>query len=101
MVFLENVKVPVENVLGDIGKGHLIAFNVLNIGRFKLGASTMGASKMLVNVSTEYATEREQFDTKIAQFGAIKHKLAEQTIRSFISESIVYRACLLYTSRCV
>ncbi|MBK6564871.1 MAG: acyl-CoA dehydrogenase family protein [Saprospiraceae bacterium] len=92
MVFLENVKVPVENVLGDIGKGHLIAFNVLNIGRFKLGASTMGASKMLVNVSTEYATEREQFDTKIAQFGAIKHKLAEQTIRSFISESIVYRA---------
>jgi alkylation response protein AidB-like acyl-CoA dehydrogenase len=91
MVFLENVKVPVENVLGEIGKGHLIAFNVLNIGRFKLGASTMGASKMLVNVSTEYATEREQFDTKIANFGAIQYKLAEQTIRSFISESIVYR----------
>ncbi|MFZ1702965.1 MAG: acyl-CoA dehydrogenase family protein [Saprospiraceae bacterium] len=91
MVFLENVSVPVENVLGDIGKGHLIAFNVLNIGRFKLGASTLGASKMLVNVATEYALEREQFDTKIAQFGAIQHKLAEMTIQNFIAESVVYR----------
>lgn len=91
MVFLENVAVPVENVLGDIGKGHLIAFNVLNIGRFKLGASTLGASKMLVHVSARYATEREQFGTKIADFGAIKYKLAEQAIRNFITESVVYR----------
>lgn len=91
MVFLENVAVPVENMLGDIGKGHLIAFNVLNIGRFKLGASTLGASKMLVHVSARYATEREQFGTKIADFGAIKYKLAEQAIRNFITESVVYR----------
>ena len=91
MVFLENVAVPVENVLGNIGKGHLIAFNVLNIGRFKLGASTLGASKMLVHVSARYATEREQFGTKIADFGAIKFKLAEQAIRNFIAESAIYR----------
>lgn len=91
MVFLENVLVPVENVLGDIGKGHLIAFNVLNIGRFKLGASTLGASKMLVNISTLYALERQQFDTAIAHFGAIQHKLAEQTIKCFTAESVIYR----------
>lgn len=91
MVFLENVLVPVENVLGDIGKGHLIAFNVLNIGRFKLGASTLGASKMLVNISTLYALERQQFDTAIANFGAIQYKLAEQTIQCFTTESVVYR----------
>lgn len=91
MVFMENVTVPVENMLGELGKGHLIAFNVLNIGRFKLGASTLGASKMLVKVSSEYALEREQFSKKIAEFGAIQHKIAEQTLRCFITESVVYR----------
>ena len=91
MVFMENVLVPVENMLGELGKGHLIAFNVLNIGRFKLGASTLGASKMLVKISAEYALEREQFSKKIAEFGAIQHKIAEQTLRCFITESVVYR----------
>ncbi len=90
-VFFENVKVPKENILGEIGKGHLIAFNVLNIGRFKLGALTIGGCKMATNASIKYANERKQFKQPISNFGAIQHKLGEQAIRTFVLESSVYR----------
>ena len=90
-VFLENVKVPVDHVLGAIGKGHLIAFNVLNIGRFKLGVSCLGGYKELVAMSAKYANERQQFKVPISSFGAIQHKLGEQTIQTYVSESSIYR----------
>lgn len=90
-VFFENVKVPAENVLGEIGKGHLIAFNALNTGRFKLCALTNGGAKESVNTAVRYANERHQFKVPIASFGAIKHKLAEQAIRVFTTESALYR----------
>ena len=91
MVFMENVMVPVENVLGDIGKGHLIAFNALNIGRFKLGASCLGGIKQVITESVRYANERKQFNVPISSFGAIQYKLAQQIIESLITESGVYR----------
>ena len=87
----ENVKLPASYLLGELGKGHKIAFNVLNTGRFKLGASVIGGSKMLVIKSVEYAKAREQFKKPIFDFGAIKHKLAEQATRTFASESALYR----------
>lgn len=90
-VFFENVAVPVENLLGEVGKGHLIAFNALNIGRFKLAAMTIGGAKMSATTAIRYANERVQFDKPIASFGAIKFKLAEQAIRIFASESALYR----------
>lgn len=90
-VFFENMKVPAENVLGEIGKGHLIAFNALNIGRFKLGAICIGGCKMSNTTAIRYANERIQFKQPIANFGAIKYKLAEQAIRTFAAESMVYR----------
>ncbi len=90
-VFFENAKVPAENVLGEIGKGHLIAFNVLNVGRFKLGALSLGAGKESIKSAATYANERVQFGVPIASFGAIKYKLAEQTIRNYALESAQYR----------
>ncbi len=90
-VFFEETLVPVENVLGDIGKGHLIAFNVLNIGRFKLGILTSGGSKKTIDIAVKYAKEREQFNVPIASFGAIKYKLAEMTLRTFITDSAIFR----------
>ena len=90
-VFFENVKVPVENVLGQIGKGHLIAFNALNIGRFKLGVACVGGAKASATTAIQYANERKQFNQSIAGFGAIQHKLAEQAVRIFASESVSYR----------
>jgi alkylation response protein AidB-like acyl-CoA dehydrogenase len=94
-IFMENVAVPVENLLGQVGKGHLIAFNVLNTGRFKLGASCLGGCKKLAESSRSYAKEREQFGQPIASFGAIKAKLAEQDIRNFVLESALYRTAQL------
>lgn len=91
MVFLENVKIPVENLLGKVGKGHHIAFNVLNTGRFKLGASVLGGSKMVLKESIAYANERIQFKQPISSFGAIQHKIAEMGIQNFLSESALYR----------
>ncbi|MFD1186914.1 acyl-CoA dehydrogenase family protein [Pontibacter rugosus] len=91
-VFFEDCEVPKENVLGEIGKGHLIAFNILNIGRIKLGAATLGASKSVASLSVKYANERQQFKMPIAKFGAIKYKLAEQAIRIYAVESALYRA---------
>lgn len=90
-VFFENVQVPVENVLGEIGKGHLIAFNALNIGRFKLGAICIGGAKASSTTAIRYANERIQFKQPIANFGAIQYKLAEQAIQIFAGESAVYR----------
>lgn len=90
-VFFENAPVPAENVLGQIGKGHLIAFNALNIGRFKLCALSLGGAKYSVTSAIKYANERIQFGVPISSFGAIQHKLAEQTIRIFASESALFR----------
>ncbi len=90
-VFFTDCKVPAENVLGEIGKGHLIAFNILNIGRAKLAAAALGSSKRVSTLSVKYACEREQFKMPIAKFGAIRHKLAEQAIRIFVLESAIYR----------
>jgi hypothetical protein len=81
----------VENVLGEIGKGHVIAFNILNIGRLKLCAATLGGAKRALDVTVQYANTREQFKQPIANFGAIKHKLAESAIRVWISETALYR----------
>ena len=90
-LYFQDCKVPVENLLGEIGKGHIIAFNILNIGRLKLCAAAIGGSKLAVNTAVEYAKTREQFKTPIANFGAIKYKLAEMAIRIFVSESALYR----------
>ncbi|MEM9545626.1 MAG: acyl-CoA dehydrogenase family protein [Bacteroidota bacterium] len=99
MVFLEDVKVPVENLLGEIGKGHLIAFNALNTGRLKLGASVLGGSKMVTKVSIKYAKERVQFKHPISSFGAIQHKIAEMGIQNFLSESVLYRTSSLINDK--
>ncbi|HRI00269.1 MAG TPA: acyl-CoA dehydrogenase family protein [Saprospiraceae bacterium] len=90
-VFLENVKVPKSHILGEIGKGHLIAFNVLNIGRYKLGVMSMGGCKMCITLGTRYANERIQFGEPISHFGAIQYKIAESAIRTFAMESTCYR----------
>ena len=91
-VFFSDVKVPVENVLGEIGKGHKIAFNILNIGRIKLAAAALGGIKKAVTETVQYANEREQFKQPISNFGAIQFKMAEQAIRTFVLESANYRA---------
>jgi alkylation response protein AidB-like acyl-CoA dehydrogenase len=88
---LSDVRTPVENLLGEVGKGHKIAFNVLNIGRFKLGAMCVGGMKLMVHESMRYANERHQFGKSISSFGAIKAKLAEQAIRTWVGESMIYR----------
>lgn len=91
-IFFENVHVPLENVLGQVGKGHRIAFNILNIGRIKLAAGAVGASKLIASLAIQYANERHQFGKPIASFGAIQHKIAEMAIRIFAAESGTYRA---------
>ena len=90
-VYFDNVKVPVENVLGEIGRGHVIAFNILNIGRLKLGPAVMGGAKNILSISIKYAKQRKAFGAAIASFGAIQHKLAEMAIRIFATESMVWR----------
>jgi alkylation response protein AidB-like acyl-CoA dehydrogenase len=90
-IILDNCRVPVENVLGEIGKGHKIAFNVLNIGRFKLGAGVTGAAKMALGVGIRYANERKQFGQPISAFGAIQEKIADLSAAIYASESLVYR----------
>lgn len=90
-VILQDVRVPAENVLGEIGKGHKVAFNVLNFGRFKLGAMCSGAARVAIAEAAKYASTRKQFNTPIASFGAIKHKLGEMTTRQYALESLMYR----------
>jgi alkylation response protein AidB-like acyl-CoA dehydrogenase len=88
---LSDAKAPIENLLGEVGKGHKIAFNILNIGRFKLGAMCIGGMKLMVHESVRYANERQQFGKSISSFGAIKSKLGEMAIRTYVGESMIYR----------
>ncbi len=90
-LMLDNVKVPVENVLGTIGQGHKVAFNVLNFGRVKLGARNMSGVRMALNHSVKYAKERRQFGKAIAEFGLIKQKLAGMAVRGFVGDAMSYR----------
>jgi len=90
-LMLEDCHVPVENLLGEIGRGHKIAFNVLNIGRLKLGARSVGTIKLALGQSVQYAKERHQFGQPIANFGLIKQKIAEMAIRAYVGEAILYR----------
>jgi len=90
-LYFQDAKVPVENVLGEIGKGHKIAFNILNIGRLKLCAAAIGGSRRALSETVNYAKTREQFKQPISNFGAIKHKLAEMAIRVYTAESALYR----------
>jgi alkylation response protein AidB-like acyl-CoA dehydrogenase len=90
-LILQDVKVPAANVLGEVGKGHKVAFNVLNYGRFKLAAMSNGGARGIVAEAAKYASERRQFGQPIASFGAIKHKLAEISIRLFAVDSMLYR----------
>lgn len=90
-IFYNDVKVPVENLLGKRGEGFRIALSILHMGRLKLGANVLGAAKKAINDSVRYSNERKQFGALISSFGAIKHKLASQVIRLFASESAVYR----------
>ncbi len=90
-IFFNDCKVPVENLLGKRGEGYRIALSILHMGRIKLGANVLGAAKKAISESVAYANERKQFGQLISNFGAIKHKLAEQVIRTFTTESAVYR----------
>ncbi|WP_160714498.1 acyl-CoA dehydrogenase family protein [Chitinophaga solisilvae] len=94
-IYFQDAKIPAENVLGVIGKGHLIAFNILNIGRLKLCAAALGAAKKCITTSVQYANTRQQFKQPIANFGAIKYKLAEMAIRTWTSESALFRTAQL------
>ena len=98
-VILQDARVPVENVLGEIGKGHKIAFNVLNVGRFKLGAAVTGAAKHALGEGIRYANMRKQFGRPIASFGAIKEKIADLTAKIFAAESLIYRLAGLIDDR--
>src|SRR5271166_5053286 len=91
-VFLENCKVPKENVLHEIGRGHIVAFNILNAGRFTLGASGVGGAKHVLMSASKYGKERKAFGKQIGEFGLIREKLAEMAIRIFAAESMLYRA---------
>ncbi len=90
-LILSDAKVPVENLIGEVGDGAKIAFNILNVGRFKLGASATGGSKLAIHNAIQYANEREQFNVPISSFGAMKHKLAEMAIKIWVAEAITYR----------
>lgn len=90
-IFLDDAKVPIENVLFEIGRGHIVAFNVLNLGRFKLAAGCIGGAKGAIESSVGYSKERVQFKKPICQFGLIKHKIAEMATKLYMAESMVYR----------
>lgn len=90
-VILEDVKVPAQNLLYEIGKGHVVAFNILNLGRYKLAANSVGNAKYALELAATYANERKQFGTPIAEFGLIKEKLATMAIKIYVTESMVYR----------
>lgn len=91
-IFFNDVKVPVENLLGKRGEGFRIALNILHIGRIKLGATVLGGMRRAINNSVSYANERKQFGSFLSEFGAIKHKMAEQVVKMFSTESAIYRA---------
>lgn len=90
-VILQDVAVPVENVLGEVGRGHVIAFNILNVGRYKLAVGAVGSAKHALSIATSYAKDRKQFKTPIANFTLIKNKLANMALKTYAAESSVYR----------
>lgn len=90
-LYLDNVRVPAENVLGEIGRGHIIAFNILNLGRLKLGPFAVGGAKEVLAASLKYSKERKAFGKPICEFGLIRHKLAEMAVRIFAAETMSYR----------
>ena len=90
-LILEDVEVPVENLLGEVGRGHIIAFNILNIGRYKLGVGTIGSSKRALDITIQYVNERKQFNTPISAFNLTKEKLANMAAQIYASESLIYR----------
>jgi alkylation response protein AidB-like acyl-CoA dehydrogenase len=94
-VIFQDVKVPVENVLGEVGRGHVVALNTLNVGRYKLGAFIVGGSKLAIAEGIKYAKGRIQFGRPISEFGLIKHKIAEMVIKTYVLESMVYRTARL------
>jgi alkylation response protein AidB-like acyl-CoA dehydrogenase len=98
-VYFDSVRVPAENLLGEQGRGHVLAFNILNLGRMKLGAFAVGGMKDVLALSARYAKERKAFGKRIAEFGLIRHKLAEMAIRTWVTESVVYRTGGLIESR--
>jgi len=98
-VILQDVNVPAENLLGEIGKGHKVAFNVLNFGRFKLGAMCSGGGQGAIAEAAKYAAQRKQFGQPIASFGAIKHKLGEMTARAYALEALLYRTAGMIDER--
>ncbi|MDH3598473.1 MAG: acyl-CoA dehydrogenase family protein [Candidatus Tectomicrobia bacterium] len=98
-VYLENTPVPVENVLGEVGAGHRVAFNILNVGRLKLGAGCLGGMKFAISAAIPYAKERHQFDRPIASFGLIQQKIADMAIRTYVLESLIYRSTGLIEAR--
>ena len=91
-LMLDEVQVPVDNVLGTIGEGHKVAFNILNFGRVKLGTRNIGGAKQALTGATRYAKERRQFGQPIASFGLIKHKIAEMAVRCFVGDAMVFRS---------
>ena len=90
-LILQDVRVPAENVLGEVGKGHKVAFNVLNHGRYKLAAMCSGGARQIIGQASAYASQRKQFGRPIASFGAVRHKLADMTVRLYAVESMLYR----------
>jgi len=92
-VFLDGAKVPVENVLFEVGRGHIVAFNILNLGRFKVAAGCVGMAKQAIESSVGYSKERVQFGKPVCQFGLMKHKIAEIATRTYMAESMLYRTC--------
>jgi alkylation response protein AidB-like acyl-CoA dehydrogenase len=98
-VILQDVKVPAGNLLGEVGKGHKVAFNVLNFGRFKLGGMCMGGARAAIGEAATYAAARKQFGQPIATFGAIRHKLGEMVVRTYAIESLLYRTAGMIDAR--
>ncbi|WP_301108862.1 acyl-CoA dehydrogenase family protein [Sporosarcina sp.] len=90
-LILEDAQVPVENLLGEIGRGHVIAFNILNIGRYKLGVGTVGGSKRALELAIKYANQRKQFDTPISSFNLTKEKFGTMASMLYATESLIYR----------
>src|SRR5581483_3375791 len=98
-VILQDVHVPAENLLGEVGKGHKVAFNVLNFGRFKLGAMCSGGGQGAIGEAAKYAGQRKQFGQPIASFGAIKHKIGEMIVRAYALEALLYRTAGMIDAR--
>ncbi len=90
-VILEDVMVPVENIVGELGRGHVVAFNILNVGRFKLAAGAIGSAQVVLETALKYASERKQFGVSLNTFGAIQMKIAEIAVKTYMAESVVYR----------